>query len=325
MGYARGYYKDLGPDRHHIDRDRPEEHWQARSRDGGQSWSLEHPLDKGQLIPYGDALHGTATPGIAIPPLQDCPGGIEFTHPDFALVAKMSSAHAGQSRFYYSYNRGHDWIGPFGLPNFGTAGTAARTDYLVDGVHGLTMFLTAAKPNGREGRPLAIRTGDGGKSWGFLSWIDENPEGFSIMPATVRLSETELLTVVRRRTDSRRWNAAYRSLDNGASWQLAGDPVEDLGEGNPPALVRLRDGRVCLAYGYRAPPFSICAKLSSDGGRSWSEEIVLRDDGANRDIGYPRMVQRSDGKLVVVYYFSDLKTGPERYIAATIWDPEPAR
>ena len=33
------------------------------------------------------------------------------------------------------------------------------------------------------------------------------------------------------------------------------------------------------------------------------------------------MVQRSDGKVVVLYYFNDLKTGPERYIAATIWDP----
>lgn len=34
------------------------------------------------------------------------------------------------------------------------------------------------------------------------------------------------------------------------------------------------------------------------------------------------MVQRPDGKVVVLYYFSDLKTGPERYITATIWDPD---
>ncbi len=36
VGFSRGYYKDLG-DRHHIDREQPEEHLFARSIDGGQS------------------------------------------------------------------------------------------------------------------------------------------------------------------------------------------------------------------------------------------------------------------------------------------------
>jgi hypothetical protein len=322
VGYSRGFYKDLGAERHNIDRDRPEEHWLARSMDGGQTWSHEHPMEKGQMIPYGDGLHGTETPGVAIPALEDCPGGIDFSHPDFAWAAKKSSVHAGQSRFYYSTNRGKDWSGPYKLPNFGTAGTSARTDYLIDGPHQMTIFLTAAKPDGREGRPLAARTTDGGKSWQFLSWIIESPEGFAIMPATVRLSNTELLTIVRRRTTENRWNAAYRSLDNGLTWQFAGDPVTNLGEGNPPALIQLADGRLCYAYGYRAPPYKICAKLSDDRGHSWGPEIVLRSDGANRDIGYPRLAQRPDGKVVVVYYFNDLVTGPERYIAASIWKPE---
>ena len=35
VGFSAGYYKDLGPTRHHIDRKRPEEHLLARSRDGG--------------------------------------------------------------------------------------------------------------------------------------------------------------------------------------------------------------------------------------------------------------------------------------------------
>ncbi|MBX3421147.1 MAG: beta-propeller fold lactonase family protein [Pirellulaceae bacterium] len=322
VGYARGYHKDLGQERHNIDRDRPEQHWLARSLDGGATWTLEHPMDKGQLIPCGEALHGTETPGVPIPELMQCPGGIDFKHPDFALVAKMESSNAGRSRFFYSYNRGHDWTGPFALPNFGTAGTAARTDYIVDGQHTLTMFLTAAKPDNREGRPLAVRTTDGGKSWEMLSWIDPLPEGFAIMPATVRLSDRELLTAVRRRTGSRRWITTYRSLDDGHSWQNAGDPVSDLGEGNPPAMIRLRDGRLCLTYGYRAAPYYIAARLSADQGRSWSDEIVLRTGGANRDIGYPRIVQRPDGKIVVVYYFNDLQTGPERYIAATVWNPD---
>ena len=321
VGYSRGNYKDLGPDRHHIDRERPEQHWLARSRDGGETWTHEHPAERGMLVPRGESLHGIETPGLAIPTLRDCPGNIDFAHPNFALTARMSSVHAGESRFYYSYDRGHRWNGPFRLPNFGTAGTAARTDYLVDGPHELTLLLTAAKQDGRQGRPLAVRTEDGGRSWRFLSWIGHEPKGFAIMPATVRLSETELLTIVRCREGSRRWNRAYRSLDNGLTWQFSGDPVTDLGEGNPPALIQLADGRLCLAYGYRAAPFRICVKLSNDGGRHWGPEMILRRDGANRDMGYPRMVQRPDGKVVVVYYFSDLETGPERYIGASIWDP----
>ena len=98
-------------------------------------------------------------------------------------------------------------------------------------------------------------------------------------------------------------------------------PVEELGEGNPPSLIKLKDKRLCLTYGYRAEPYSICAKISEDNGRTWGETIVLRDDGAGRDIGYVRSVQRPDGKVVTLYYFHD-KENPERYIGCTIWDPK---
>ncbi len=50
--------------------------------------------------------------------------------------------------------------------------------------------------------------------------------------------------------------------------------------------------------------------------------MALRDDGGYWDLGYSRTVQRPDGKLVTVYYFTDAKESL-RYIAATIWDPPP--
>jgi hypothetical protein len=96
--------------------------------------------------------------------------------------------------------------------------------------------------------------------------------------------------------------------------------VADTGEGNPPSLIRLGDRRLCLTYGYRAPPFGIRARTSSDGGRTWESEIILRDDGGGHDVGYPRSVQRPDGRVVTVYYFHDTPAG-ERYIASTIWEP----
>ena len=323
VGFSRGYYKDLG-DRHHIDRERPEAHMLARSRDGGETWSIEDPGAKGYLLTDGAVLHGTPRPGIVVPELMESDGGINFAHPDFALTLRTNSVDAGIGRFFYTYDRGSTWKGPYRLPNFGAPGIAPRTDYIVNGESDCMIFLTAAKSDSEEGRPLCARTTDGGKTWNRVSWIGPEPGGFSIMPASVRLSATEILVATRRREGPRRWIQAYLSQDNGVSWNDLSEPVRDAGIGNPPAMIRLSDGRICLLYGYRGKPYSIRATLSGDGGRTWGEEILLRADGSSRDIGYVRAVQRPDGRVVGVYYFSDDVTGPERYIAATIWDPDGA-
>ena len=320
VGFSAGYYKDQGPDRHAIDHDKPEEHLLARSLDGGETWKIENPAAQGVLIPQGKALHGTVPPGLQGEESVNCPGGIDFTHPDFAMTVRMSDVDAGPSRFYYSTDRGKTWNGAFELPLFGQKGIAARTDYIVNGKHDCMLFLTAAKSNGREGRPLCARTTDGGKTWSFVSWIAPEPKGFSIMPSSVRLSETGILTAVRRREGPKRWIDTYLSEDNGETWRFLNTPVADTGVGNPPCMIMLKDGRICLTYGYRGEPYSIRARLSSDDGKTWGEDIILRDDGGCRDLGYTRTVQRTDGKIVTVYYFNDHKD-EERYIAATIWDP----
>lgn len=96
--------------------------------------------------------------------------------------------------------------------------------------------------------------------------------------------------------------------------------MPDTGRGNPPSLTKLKDGRLALAYGFRAQPYGIRAKLSSDNGETWTDDIILRKDGGNWDLGYPRTVQRPDGKLVTVYYYNNVANA-ERFIGATIWDP----
>jgi hypothetical protein len=320
VGYSRGYYKDLGPTRHHIDREKPEEFWLARSMDGGMTWTLEHPAEKGFLIPRGEFLHGTETPGLALPPITDLKEPMDFTYPDFVLTFRMENINAGTSRFEYSYDRGSTWSGPYRLPNFGTRGTAARTDYIVNGKRDAFIFITVGKKNGQEGRPLCARTTDGGVTWKLVSWIGPEPDGFAIMPSTVRISDTELLTTFRRREGTFRWISEWRSKDNGETWTQESNPVDYLGEGNPPMLNKLKDGRLCLTYGFRAYPYSIRTRLSTDNGKTWGPQIVLRDDGTDRDIGYVRSVQRPDGKMVTIYYINDEKTGPERYIGATIWN-----
>jgi hypothetical protein len=319
VGFSAGYYKDRGRS-HHIDKEKPEEHLLARSLNGGETWSIENPAAKGTLIPIGEALHGITPPGLKEKPWRDCAGGINFTHPEFCMTVRMTSAHAGPARFYYSMDRGHDWEGPFRLPLFGQQGIAARTDYIVNGKHDCMLFLTAAKPNRREGRPMCVRTVNGGRTWKLVSWIADEPAGFAIMPSTVRLGSKELLTAIRRREEGKRWIETYRSLDDAQSWRLDTVPAPNLGAGNPPSIIRLSDGRICLTYGHRAKPFEIRSRISSDNGRTWGREIILRGNGGGPDLGYPRTIQRADGKIVTIYYFHDEPKG-DRYIAATIWNP----
>ncbi len=301
-------------------------HKYARSTDGGERWKIEDAFEQGQTAWGND--HSIPSdmaeePKPLVTPMPD------FTDPGFVITFVRHNNNDGPTHFYYSMNRGKEWSGPYSFPDLGTPGIASRTDYIVENERELSLFLTTAKADKKEGRVAFARTTDGGLTWELVSWITEEHGGFDIMPSSLRLSETELLTVIRRRmADRQDLLIAYRSTDNGKSWRPLKNPVNDTGNGgSPPALVKLDDGRLALGYIYRSVYGSrVCVRFSSDNGESWSDEIVLRSgDGANRDAGYPRMVQRPDGKLVLIYYWNnanDKDATPYRYIATTIFDPD---
>jgi len=320
VGFSRGYHKDLGPEMHNIDREKPEESLFARSLDAGRTWTIEDPSVDGILVARGSSLHGTEPlyPNRKEP--TDLEEPINFAHPDFAITFRFLNFNTGPSVFYYSYDRGHKWRGPYNLLVSGSSNILARTDAIIVSNSTCMAFLASSKANNQEGRPICAITKNGGLDWELLANIGPEPDGFGIMPSTVRLGEEEFYTTIRRREETHRWIDAYRSLDGGKTWALESPPVEDLGEGNPPSLIALSDGRLCLSYGVRAEPYRICAQLSDDKGKTWGPQIVIRDDGAGRDIGYVRSVQRDDGKIVTIYYFQD-KLKQERYIVSSIWQP----
>jgi hypothetical protein len=236
------------------------------------------------------------------------------------------------SNFVISYDRGHNWHGPYAYPDFGKPLTA-RTDYLVEGLDSCLVFLAAIEPAVQaklKDRAFCIHTADGGMTFQKRGDMTGEPVSVrSVMPSTVRGSQGQLISALRRRHDTQDgdtlvqscWIDLYASHDDGFTWAHV-SKVADAGQhnGNPPSLIRLRDGRLCVAYGVRAKPYGIRAKLSADDGSTWGDEVALRVDGRTWDIGYPRMVQREDGKVLTFYYFTTTMI-PVQHIAATLWDP----
>ena len=318
VGFESGSFK-VNRSIHAIDYSQKEEHLLARSKDGGETWTIEKPLSL--RPPPGGKMAGVPTEdgGNAA---TDNTAAIDFKHPDFALTARMMDKDTGPSRFYYSYDRGKTWRGPFHLPTFGTKGILARTDYIVDGPRTMTMFVSAALDTGKEGNVLCLRTTDGGITWNKVGVVSmPGNKGFSIMPASLRLSASTLVSAIRRKEGNENFIEFARSDDNGINWKTVSriTPQNTGNSGNPASMVRLKDGRICAIYGHRAVPYSIRARITEDEGVTWGDELILRQDGGDRDLGYTRTIVRPDGKLVTAYYFND-SSDTERYIAATIWD-----
>ena len=158
------------------------------------------------------------------------------------------------------------------------------------------MFLTAAKSNGREGRVICVRTKDGGRSWQQVGLVGPEPEGndFAIMPSSLRLSPTSILTLVRHR----RWIESYRTDDNGVNWTHVVRAVPDTGRGNPPSLVRLRDGRFVVTFGYRAEPFGIRAQDQHGPGQELERRhhSALRRNGLGSGLHAQRSAAGREGR-----------------------------
>lgn len=309
-GFTSTWYKRT--DGHQIDRSKPSYEWQARSLDGGRTWKTESDL------PFADQ-EKEAKPS----PLTEA---LDFAAPDFALMFRFGSLHAGPSWFYTSLDRCKTWRGPWSFTVPGVERICTRTDLIVLGPRDCLMFGSCGKKNdGKEGRVFCARTTDGALTWKLVSLIGEEtvPGGYAIMPSSLRLKDGSILTMIRR-SDPKvsGFIEAWRSTDLGKTWTMTGKAVTGIG-GNPPALVQLQDGRVAVTYGFRHKPSSMRACISADGGMTWGQEILLREDAIDGDIGYPRSVVRPDGKVLTVYYYS----GPrheDRTIQGTFWAP-PAR
>ena len=308
VAFTAGAFKIKGPGRHAFDSSKPQACWLSRSLDGGRTWKIEKP----------DALRGHQDPKAA--PIGPATGDIRSANPDCMILCGYDDEDRGWSWFQVSQNRGRTWGGRQALPEMGLRAINGRTDYVLDGAAGALFCFVTPKTAGGEGRVVAARTTDGGKTWTREGFVGPDPaKGYSIHPSTVRLDTQRLVCATRRQEPQKGSIEIHASADDGKTWRTLGTAAITGSRSSAGDMIRLRDGRLALAYAQREAG-KICARLSPDDGVTWGAEVTLRDNAGSWDIGYPRLAQRADGGIVCAYYWNDdpLK---ECVIAATIWIP----
>ena len=329
VGFTEAYYSE-NERGHSLDRERPRRSVIGRSPDGGETWSLERPEGYPEGFTFGADAEEDDAGGASSP--NSC---IDFSDPNLAIRCR-------NKLILVSYDRGRTWDASNRFPSFGfSRELTSRTDYIPLGKRECLFFISVTDPGVRAGiadRAFSVITKDGGVSFEFLGYmLPETPEIRSVMPSTVRVSESRLVSILRRRYDipgadgssiSECWIDAAVSEDLGKSWRFASKVAdthsrEHRHNGNPPSLVRLPDGRLCAVYGYRAPVMGMRARVSEDDGISWGPELAIRSDARTWDFGYPRSVVRPDGRIVSIYYYTT-EEHREQHIAATIWHPDEA-
>ena len=169
-----------------------------------------------------------------------------------------------------------------------------------DGVHGLT----------------AEESTDQGRSWRVIGTVPE-PKGIGL--GEPYLAETEsgkLIGMFRYGTSilEEKFMFQAESRDGGRTWT---EPFKTAILGYPAHMIRLEDNRILLVYGVRVPPFGERARVTTDEGESWSEEIVLCTD-TSPDLGYPASARLADGSILTVYYAID-KPGEPTCLMSIHW------
>lgn len=180
-------------------------------------------------------------------------------------------------------------------------------------------LLYAGKELWTESKKVGIwESSDDGVSWQYLADLPTRP-GETLLDYhevhAVEAADGTVIVHIRNHNSKPRNILQTESKDGGKTWSV---PHEIGVTGFPSHLLRLRDDTLLMTYGYRAAPFGIRGKTSSDNGESWSDEFRITDDAATWDLGYPSTAQLADGSLVTVWY-EVLKDSPQAVLRQARW------
>ncbi len=191
---------------------------------------------------------------------------------------------------------------------------------------GSLLFVGNAELDGHPAL-VSVSSTDEGRSWCLIGTIpvpeDHAQDLTYAEPHAVELPDGKLVCLWRyqpRNRPDEHYMQQTESADGGRTWTVT-HPTPMWGY--PPHLIRLHNGDLLASYGHRRTPFGQRACLSHDGGQTWDidNEIALRDDAANGDLGYPATLELEPGELLTVYYQIDMP-GEKTSLTATRWSLE---
>lgn len=292
------------------------ENMKARSKNGGRSWEITR-AEEAEHVPYRLAkLKDLPTPSKTF----------DFKSPDLMIRHLFGSGYGKTPGFILlSEDRGKTFEGPFVVPWCRWNNVDGRPDYVIRDDGACILGTTLHDGNENEACAACLISKNGGISWTILSMITpKNPFYMQIMPSLTLLPDGGILAAIRVQRYSIQatlYSDCYYSGDGGRTWTFR-SRIND--HGAPCHLLHLDDGRILATYGYRVHPFGIRCSISADEGKTWDNEIVIRDDGGSWDLGYPKSVQLDNGEILSAYYFNDRNDkvnidGGVRHIACTRW------
>lgn len=294
------------------------------STDGGRTWEKRAPgapHDPGSLsnrmnvafgaLPSGEVM--LVASGWSLKPDTVRPEGYEIDR----ILRPWVSRSVDGGRTWTIARESFPELSPAGgaqIP-FGPVQAGSKGDLLVPVYDAITDEKTG---KASWSRVYVYRSSDNGHTWGDPVPLD--PE--------TRLNETALLYV-----GAGRWLAfarsthltAYESEDDGRTWSRLG-PVTDR-SCYPANAIVLADGRILFSYSNRtAGDPRIEAKISKDGGRTWSQPIRIVDvlaepGGGLEDMGYPSSVQVAGNRVLTAFYAKRTQLYNGYQLAVAEWDP----
>jgi hypothetical protein len=281
-----------------------------RSSDHGQTWSwpevvLDSPIDDRDAgvceTPSGSLLVTTFTSLAYQAVLDRASGWPADKLARWQAVNRRASARQREALLgtwmLRSTDGGMTWSTPYRVPLNSPHGAVPLSD---------GRLLYAGKRLWDSGRKVGVcESADDGRTWRWLADIPARPgdrvEDYHELHA-VEASNGRLIVHIRNHNEpNARETLQCESSDGGKSWSLP----RSIGVwGLPSHLLRLRDRRLLMSYGYRRPPFGVQARLSEDNGQTWSAPLILSDDGMGSDLGYPSTVELPNGRLATLWYES---------------------